>query len=350
MNINIRYERIIENLQTLQAKYHKDILLVVKNNAYNVGLEKTIQAALSVNVTHFMVTEIESAIRVREMSPQSYILVMRPLTRDELIQCQTHQLATIIPSVEWYENHSDHVEGIDLHLKINVGMNRFGVQTLPEAEQIVQLCQASSHQLVGLCTHFPQADEENLSQHMQQVSQFQSIYDVLKKKVQFQYIHAENSATLMQENPELGFCNYARIGILAYGYSPTIEQEWLKPSLFVYASVIDVKDIQQGAHLGYGTAYTAQRKERIATLDIGYGDGLVRRRNELPVHINGCTYPFVGRISMSHSYVEVDQTVQVGARVEIFGDATPIDYFMREVGGLANSEIMSYLRTERSEK
>lgn len=350
MKVIIQTEHIASNLAVLKTRFQKDIFLVVKNNAYNVGLKKTVETAMENGVRHFMVTDLKSAQTIRLYTKNAYILVMRKLQGDEIEILRELDCATIIPSVEWYETYQENLQGIDLHLKINVGMNRFGIETEDECEKALMIAQANQHQLVGLCTHFPLADEDDLREHDNQVDLFCEIYQYTKRRKHvFSYVHAENSATLMKQDKRLAFCNFSRVGILAYGYSPTIHQPWLKPSVYCEATVIQIKTLKKGQHLGYGTGYVASEDQLIATLDIGYGDGLIRKRVELPAYIQERSYPFAGRISMSHAYLVVDSHVCEGDYVEIFGDYIRVDDMMRNVSGVANSEIMSYLKTERSE-
>lgn len=348
MEIVVQAGHIEENLIALKNRYNKDIFLVVKNNAYNLGLMHVVQTAMRAGVTHFIVTDIESALQIRASHKDAYVLVMRALGIEEIELCKMHKLATIIPSFEWYQHFQADLSGIDLHLKVNVGMNRFGISELSEYELILKHAQTNGYQLVGMCTHFPLADEADLTIHQEQVQFFAELYfTFIKQGHVFQYVHAENSATLMQEDCTLVFCNFSRIGILAYGYSPTTEQNWLKPALYCYATVLQIQTLLAGEHLGYGTVYKAEKAQKIAILDIGYGDGLIRRRKELPAYINGKAYPFAGNISMSHAYLIVDEDVNVGDKVEIFGTYTPIDHMMRSLSGVANSEILAYLHINK---
>lgn len=350
MEIVIRTEHVAANLRAIKERFCKDIFFVVKNNAYNIGLKEAVKAALESGVTHFMITDFASARQIRAYTTDAYILMMRKIAQTEIKYLQELRCAVIIPSVEWYETCQADLFGIDLHLKVNVGMNRFGIATRAECEKVLTIACTNQHQLVGLCTHFPLADEVDLAEHDQQVEMFCDIYRYTTQKNHlFSYIHAENSVTLMQKDPRLLFCNFSRVGILAYGYSPTIKQEWLKPSLYCFATVMQIKTLLKDQRLSYGTQYVTPDVQTIATLDIGYGDGLIRQRVDLPAYIDGRAYPFAGRISMSHAYLIVDSNVQEGARVEIFGEEIRIDDMMRSVTGVANSEIMSYLKRERSE-
>jgi alanine racemase len=196
--------------------------------------------------------------------------------------------------------------------------------------------------LVGLFTHFPLAEEADLSIHRSHVKAFVDIYGELSSASEFRYIHAENTASILLHDKRLDFCNYVRPGIMLYGYSSREPVDWLLPSLYVHTFVIDQRYLRAGDALGYGTDFSAPRDMSIAVLPIGYGDGLLRVRREVPVFINGHSYKIVSKIFMSHTFVEADESVNVGDEVEIYGDHIKIDS-LTSMGVAANSEQMSPL-------
>lgn len=347
MEITINLSNFSHNLQQIQLKSNKPLFLVVKNNAYNFGLKQIVENAITDNVTHFCVTALDEAIAIRRISKDAYILLMRPLTESEIRIAKENKIAVMISNFSWFHQYKDMLEGVDLHLKVNVGMNRFGLFEIAEIEHVIIEGNKLNLNITGLMTHFSQADEEDLTEHIEQTRVFADIFKSLQSLGQhFKYIHAENSATLLQQKNLLSFCNYSRVGILAFGYSPKEAIKYLKPVLRVTATVLQIHQLERGEHLGYGTKYTAPKDELIAVLDIGYGDGLIRKRNCLPVYINNRPYDVSGNISMSHMYVAVDNKVAIGDTVEIFGENIPVDALMRTVSTIANSEIISMLHTE----
>lgn len=344
--VTIDYGAIAENAAVIMERAHKQIFAVVKNNAYNFGLGKVVSALMGSGVKDFAVNVWEEAAEIKALRPDANVLQLNPASEAEIKEARENGIALSVTSLEWLEAHKDNLQGIDLHLKINVGMNRFGLRNAGEARRALSVCEEKKLSAVGLHTHFPLAEEDDVAGHDRQVDEFAEIHRTLSASSDFQYVHAENTATLLRQDPRLEFCNYARLGILLYGYvTPPMElQDWLRPALFAHSRVVDVHTVGSGEHLGYGTSFEAPGNMKIAVLPIGYGDGLLRARKGMPVYIDGRPYPIAGGISMSHTYIEADDAVKVGDVVEIYGEHARPDR-LAAVGLASNSEQTTALHT-----
>lgn len=344
--VTIDYGPIAENALAIASYTGKDIFAVVKNNAYNFGLNKVVAALAEGGARHFVVTTSEEAAAIKRARPDAYVLQLNPATAGEIEAARGLGIALSATSEEWLERHRENLRAIDLHLKVNVGMNRYGVRGAEGARRAAVLCAENGLKLTGLHTHFPLAEEEETSGHDRQIDEFAATYEALRGTREFRYVHAENTATLLRRDRRLAFCNFVRPGILLYGYvsPPAAPQAWLRPSLFVSARVVDVHVLGKGERLGYGTSFTAAEDMRIAVLPIGYGDGLLRTRKAMPVYIGGRPYPIVGSISMSHTYVGADASVEIGDVVEIYGENARPDR-LAAVGVASNSEQTTALHT-----
>ena len=343
MGVTIDLQAIRENKRRIEA-LGRPVFAVVKNNAYNLGMEQVVTTLYDEGVRQFMVTTLDEAVEVRAHASDAHVLVMNPVYEWEAVH--THGLDVAIGSYDWLVSAREHLDGVRLHLKLDVGMNRFGAKTFDEALQILAFCQNEGLHLVGLCTHFPLADADNAEiEHSIQVQRFSDWATRLMERHTFEVIHAANSAATLQGDARLAFCTHVRVGIFLYGYSSVEPVEWLVPAFFWETEVVAVHEIEAGAHVGYGTGYTAERNERIAVLPVGYGDGLMRARRQLPAHIEGKAYPFVSNIFMSHSFLRVDASVQIGDRVELYGHLTKIDDITRT--GFANNSEQLCARSWR---
>ena len=115
--------------------------------------------------------------------------------------------------------------------------------------------------------------------------------------------------------------NLGRIGIVMYGIDPAgNESDYYKQVMSLFTRVSMVKKIKAGSRVGYGLTYTAKQDEYLATLPIGYADGIIRKNQGRRVYINGKYFEIVGRVCMDQMMVRVDESVKVGDKVEIFGD------------------------------
>lgn len=344
--VSISYEAVADNARAITSYAGKEVFAVVKNNAYNFGLKKVTAALAGCGVKHFAVTVSEEAARIKMMLPDAYVLQMNPADAGEIETARRLGIALSVTSEGWLERHRENLRGIELHLKMNVGMNRYGVRGAAGAARVLAICGESGLNLTGLHTHFPLAEETDLTGHDLQVGEFAAAHEALCSACGFRYIHAENTAALLRRDRRLSFCNFVRPGILLYGYvsPPAVPQEWLSPSLFVSSRVVDVHELGRGELLGYGTSFAAPKDMRIAVLPIGYGDGLLRTRKAMPVYIGNRSYMIAGNISMSHTYVDVDASVEVGDAVEIYGARARPDR-LAAVGIASNSEQTAALHT-----
>ena len=343
--LEIKYDIVAENAAKIRGYVGKDLLVVVKNNAYNLGLLEIVGCLMRVGIRHFCVASMNEAETIKRNFPEAYVLATNPTNAEEIQSAQKLHIALSLPGKGWLEANRKRLQGVELHLKLNVGMNRFGARGMDEAREILEICSAERLEVTGLSTHFPLAEEADLTEHDRQVDVFAGLYRALSSLVSFRYIHSENSATLVQRDRRLDFCNYVRPGILIYGYSASSPVDWVNPVLFLHSRVIYIQSLDVGDHLGYGTSFTATKKMRVAVLSLGYGDGLVRARKEVPVYINGREYPIISKIFMSHTFIAVDENVRVGDWVEIYGEYIRVDT-LSATGHAANSEQLSALHVK----
>ncbi|MFN3632827.1 alanine racemase, partial [Exiguobacterium profundum] len=152
MGVTIDLNAIRENKRRIEA-LGRPVFAVVKNNAYNLGMEPVVTTLYDEGVRHFMVTTLEEALEVRTHAESARVLVMNPVYTWEHVHA--HDFDVAIGSYEWLVSQREHLDGVRLHLKLDVGMNRFGAKTFEEALRVVAFCQNEGLNLVGLCTHFP---------------------------------------------------------------------------------------------------------------------------------------------------------------------------------------------------
>ncbi|MDR1021482.1 MAG: alanine racemase [Synergistaceae bacterium] len=344
--IFVDYGAIAENVRRVAEHSGKGIFAVVKNNAYNLGLAAVTRTLTGCGVNHFAVTLSEDALFIKERFPEAYVLQLNPANGAEARLARERGIALSLGGGEWFREYADALEGIDLHMEINAGMNRFGFSDLREASEVVRSCRDRGLSLKGLYTHFALSEEADLSEHSAQVDLFAAFREALSPLCAFEYVHGENTAAVLLRDRRLSFCNFVRPGIMLFGYSSREPVEWLRPSLFVSAEVIDIRRLRRGERLGYGTSFAAERDMKVATLPMGYGDGLMRARAALPVYVNGSPCAVVGKILMSHTFIEAFDGMKIGDTAEIYGERVKIDALASR-GIATNAEQMAALHIGR---
>jgi alanine racemase len=299
---------IERNCARLAAKLGEARLCaVVKANGYGHGAVPAARAALAGGASWVAVAAAEEAAELRAAGIDAPLLVMGALSREELPVA----LAARADVVAWTPAFLDAlrasgVTGIRVHVKLDVGMGRLGRHDadalLALAEQVLA---APELELVGGMTHLPSADEDPAATRAQ-VAAFAAFGARLRALAPRVLLHAANSAAALGV-PESRF-DMARCGIAIYGLDPfgaDAAARGLTPALELHSYVARLELLAPGQSVGYGSTFTATEPTWIATLPIGYGDGLHRAfSSNGEVLLGGRPRPIVGRVSMDNITVD----------------------------------------------
>ncbi|MCW8849222.1 MAG: alanine racemase, partial [Melioribacteraceae bacterium] len=220
----------------------------------------------------------------------------------------------IIPSITTIQHVGQLVklnikQKLKIHIKINTGMNRLGINYDDVIEQIEKLSKNSNIEIDGIYTHFATSDERNKDFAQLQLMRFQSIINELKKKkINYGLAHAANSGAIL-DMPDSYF-DMVRPGISLYGYYPSLETSEsfeLKPVMSIISKISTTNLIEKGETVGYGRLFRAKKKKLIGTVPIGYADGLSRGlSSQINVIINNKLFSQIGRISMDRIVVNFE--------------------------------------------
>lgn len=313
----VNLSAIGENFQQIKGLLRPEckIMSVVKADGYGHG---AVEVAKTLSDSdYFGVACIDEAIQLRENGITTPILILgytspkeaNLLTRWNLTQCafDGDYLAQL-------QNALDSDKKLKVHVKIDTGMSRLGFYAHDEdsaqktAEQIAHsLSNTPSLEYEGIFTHFTSSDEPNLPHTEKQFSLFLQVLDKLNERgITFPLRHCANSgATLFYPKMHL---DMVRPGILLYGYSPapTSGTLRLKPALEWKAYVAQVHHLEPGDTVSYSRTFQAEEPMDVATVCLGYGDGLPRAlSNGAPVLIHGRKTKILGRVCMDQCIVDV---------------------------------------------
>jgi alanine racemase len=223
---------------------------------------------------------------------------------------------------------------LPVHLEVDTGMGRLGCPPA-EAPALARRIAASSRlRLAGVFTHFA-ASESDEAFTREQFERFQRTLEALDVDPGLR--HAANSGAALRY-PEMAL-DAVRCGIAIYGC------EWpaLRPALRLRALVTQVKDVPEGSSVGYGRAWTASRPTRVATVAIGYEDGVMRARsNRGSVAIRGRRAPVIGRVSMDQLTADVTgiEGVRAGDVATLIGDGIRAEE-VAEWSGTISYEVLT---------
>jgi alanine racemase len=288
------------NVRTLlRAADGAQLWAVVKANGYGHGMIDAAGAALGAGASALCVATIPEGLALREEFPVGRILVLGPASSSrEVAHARDAGLELAIADEEI-------PEGVRVHLKLETGMNRYGLSELP----------APPADVVGLMTHLATADTD-LGFARAQLSRFEE----LTREHSHLARHAANSAATLRL-PESHF-DAVRCGVAIYGLSPfntDPTEDALEPVLSWQSFLAHVKQLRAGESTGYGRRFVAEEPTWIGIVPVGYGDGFRRDLTGTEVRVAGEMCKVVGTISMDSFAVRLDRELPVGTPVVLLG-------------------------------
>lgn len=324
--IEIDLKNFQNNLLVLKKMLKPKTLLmaVVKADAYGHGYTEMSKFAQKNGADYLGVASVFEGKLLRNEGIKIPILVLGnifPLQIEIALENNLDIVVSSIESVLLIQEFAQKKGFIaNVHLKIDTGMGRVGV--IPEnLDRVLEkLLLAKNIFLKGVFTHFSDAENLEKSYTLGQLSIFHESLVKIKEKGFKNFItHAANSsATILY--PDSHF-DLVRTGIAMYGY-PEPKNDSFKPVLSLKTKIIAIKEFKSGCYLGYGKTFLTKRKSIIATLPIGYADGLSRllsNRQEVIIKQTRC--PIVGNISMDQALVDITELpdLKVGETVILIG-------------------------------
>ncbi len=289
-----------------------DLCAVVKANGYGHGAVESARAALGGGATWLAVATAAEAAELRDAGIDARVLIMGALTSAEL----PGALAADADVVAWRPDFADRLADVArgegatarVHVKLDTGMGRFGTPDPAAARELAeQVDGADGLELVGVMTHFATADEEGDGHFPEQLERFERFVEELRAAHPDVIAHAANSAALYRD--ERAHFDLVRCGIAVYGLDPFQEdpdERGLDQALSLGSYVAAARWFEPGESAGYGCRWRAEEPTWIATVPIGYADGVRRKlTNNGEVLVGGRRRPIVGTISMDNITVEL---------------------------------------------
>lgn len=320
--IEVDREAIRNNLKTMRKHIGPDtiILTVVKADAYGHGAVETARVALGAGSRYIGVATLAEGIELRKGGIEAPILLLSepPLeTTPSIIQYD------LIPAVFTTEfalalGETASAAGVvaPYHLKVDTGMNRIGVHYTDAGDFLRTLSFHEGLELQGTFTHFATADTADSFSFQTQLDRFEhALENIRYMGLDPGIVHAANSAAAIRYKKS--HFDMVRIGIATYGLHPSELTRGLirlQPAMSVYARVTDIKQVPIGEGVSYGFSYRSPGSVEIATIPLGYADGLSRAlSNKIQVLIDGHAYPQVGAICMDMCMFEVSSRPDISS-------------------------------------
>ncbi|MGM0898779.1 MAG: alanine racemase [Bacillota bacterium] len=318
----INLEAIRENLAAFQQRAgDSEVIAVVKADGYGHGAEEIARTAIESGVRMLAVATPDEALALRRAGISQDILVMGAVPGVFVPVAQRENITVTALSLDWIVQAGETAipgQPLRVHLKVDTGMGRLGIQPGEAAEAFAKLA-SEKFAFEGIFTHFAAADEQDPSMFEQQVERMNAVLELLPEGVM---VHVSNSAAALM-HPSVA-CDAVRIGISLYGIAPSTyvgehSPIALAPALSLETEIVHVKKVQPGATISYGATYRSEAEEWIATLPIGYADGMLRGLQGQEVLVRGQRAPVVGRICMDQCMIRLNEELPVGEPVQLIG-------------------------------
>jgi alanine racemase len=356
--VEISRDNIAHNFRTVKQAVGADVevMPVVKADAYRHGAVEVSRTLEAAGARWLAVSNVEEGATLREAGLQARILVMAdflPAARQALIE---HGLTPVLHSlgdIAELDRLAAHRHArVRYHLKIDSGMGRLG--TCAADEEIIDAVKSAGHaELEGLMTHFASVGDFRGAQTDEQVRRFDGICAALRAAgVPPRIVHMGSTGAIAYARRN-AWRNMVRPGHAIYGYTspargsaPANLLRDVRPALTWKASVLTVKDVKEGALVGYGGIFRAPKDMRIAVLAVGYADGLPHRlSNRGRVIACGHSVPILGAVSMDVTTIDATDCPELceGSAVTLLGREGSESIDAQEIARLAGTISYSVL-------
>ena len=345
------------------------LMAVVKANAYGHGLLEIAGHAAAKNADALGVARLSEAIQIRESGIDTPILIFGhtpPEFAEKLINYDITQTIWSLQAARFFSEIAQSVKKkIKAHLNVDTGMGRLGI--LPgdiregaetghiskdSLDEVESMCSLPGIDLEGIYTHFATADHADKTSAHRQFEIFIDFINHLKKrKIDFKFRHAANSAAII-DMPDTHL-DMVRAGISIYGHYPSDyvnkKKIALKPAMTLKSKIIYLKKVKAGFKISYGATAETSRPTTIATVPTGYGDGYSRLLSSKgKMIVCGCPAPVIGRICMDQTMLDVGDIpgVQLGDEVVVFGRQGNVSISAEEIAKDINTisyEVLSII-------
>ncbi len=340
---SINEKNLCENVANIRKNYgdYKYCIAVVKGNAYGHGMQ-VVNALAEGGADYIAVATLEEALKVRKYNGDISLLCLEPICAEGLKTASDNNVTLTVSSLMVLDQVINSGLQFKIHLKLDTGMHRLGFDNPSDVKSAFDSISKNDNlQLEGIYTHLATSGI-NDAWYDRQIDRFKRLTDGIDLSA-VPMVHIDRSITLVHHK-KAEFVNGMRLGICMYGFAqsmatptglaklkralkmcgkqisqPIFENSLkLKTAMSLYSEIIEIKRVKKGDFVGYGAAFVADCDMNVATVAIGYYDGMNARFGAVYCGEEEC--PIIGELCMDMTFIKVSDNVKVGDKVEIFGD------------------------------
>ena len=353
VNLKINKENLIKNLQKIRY-INQNIICVIKDNAYGLGIQNILPILLENNCNYFAVAYIEEAIKIQEIlknfekekkinfSENRKIKIMalnyiEPKNLKYVIENNVE--VTVFNFSQLY----DYLKILDksfkntvlkIHIKVNSGMNRLGfneneiLELLEKIKKYEMNSKNNKFEIISIFSHI--SDAENQIETEKQVEKYQNILKIFdKNNIKYRYRHLQASPLLFKYGQKYNY-DFARVGMALYGMEPLSYDVRLLDVITVKSQIINIRNVKKNDKISYGSKGIVNRDSKIGIVSIGYAHGFekqIENSEEAYVLVNGQKAKIIREICMDMIFVDLTdiENVEVNDEVVIVGSQKNIE-------------------------
>ena len=352
VNLEINTKNLRKNLGKIRS-INKNIICVIKDNAYGLGIKNILPILLENNCNYFAVAYIDEAVKIRkilknfEKEKKLRFLENRKIKIMALNYIKPKKLEYAIENdVELtifnFSQLSDYLKILEesfentvlkIHIKVNSGMNRLGFNESEILELIEKIkkyeinSKNNKLEIISIFSHI--SDAENQIETEKQVEKYENILKIFdKNNVKYQYKHLQASPLLFKYEEKYNY-DFARVGMALYGMEPLSYDVGLLDVITVKSQIINIRNVKKNDKISYGSKGVVKRDSKIGIVSIGYAHGLqkqIENSQEAYVLVNGKKAKIIGEICMDMIFVDLtdienvvmnDEVVIVGSQKNV---------------------------------
>ena len=349
VNLEINKSNLEKNLKIVRS-INKNLICVIKDNAYGLGIENILPILLENKCDYFAVAYIEEAVKIQKLlenlklkNQNGKIKVMalnyvKPenvgdaiRNNIELTVFNFSQLLDYLKILdEFFENMT-----LKIHIKVNSGMNRLGFDKneILELVKIVKKYNLNNKsknrlEIISIFSHI--SDAENQSETEKQVEKYEKILKIFSQNnVRYKYSHLQASPLLFKYGKKYNY-DFARIGMALYGMEPLSTDVGLLDVITVKSKIINIRNVKKNDKVSYGSKGIVKHDSKIGIVAIGYAHGLqkqIENSGEAYILVNGQKAKIIGEICMDMIFVDLTniENVKMNDEVVIIGSQENVE-------------------------
>jgi len=350
---DVDLDAVAANTRAVRALATVDVIAVVKADGYGHGAEAVAEAAIDAGAAGLAVATVEEAVVLRRFRTGDPLLVLLGAqTQAERDAAVALDLAVTVWDVESARAMGEAARSAGktatLHFKVDTGLTRLGAPLDVAAERYRTIGELPGVRVDGVFTHLARAEEEDPTPSNEQLDRFDAFLDAITPP---RWVHtsASGGVASLPIRPRV---TAVRPGLALYGLdaAPHLARRLvLRPALTWRSKVHRVADVTAGTGVSYGHEYRLPRDGRIATVPVGYGDGLSRASRAARLLVRGQAVPIAGRVAMDHVMLDVTEVgdVRAGDEVVVIGTqrgATLTADDLASASGTINYEVVTAIK------